>query len=87
MRAQIWKYQIPITGRFEIEMPGAAQIISIQMQNEVPYVWAIVGPKITPSNRRFKLVGTGHEFDFLPTDKFIGTFQDGPYVWHLFEIL
>lgn len=87
MKAQIWKYPIPVTDHFEIEMPGAAQVISVQIQQGKPFIWAIVGPNITPAPRKFRLVGTGNDFKLMPTDKFIGTFQDGPFVWHLFEIL
>jgi hypothetical protein len=87
MKAQIWKYQVPQNRLFEIEMPAAAHILSVQMQQDKTCIWALVNPLLTKEMRKFQMVGTGHEFDLFPTHRFIGTFQDGPFVFHLFEIL
>lgn len=86
MKAKIWKYEIPAAGEFEIAMPGAAQIMSLQIQNGKPHIWALVKPDFVKSLRKFVAVGTGHDFEVERSDKFIGTFQMGDYVGHLFEL-
>jgi hypothetical protein len=48
-------------------------------------IWAKVSPENELEKRQFLVVGTGHTFD--DTDMvYIGTYQDGPFVWHLFEV-
>jgi hypothetical protein len=81
----IYKYPIPYgsTDTYT-EMPNGARILAVQMQNGKPYVWAIVETTMEVVGRRFVLYGTGHALDdYYGT--YIGTFQDGPFVWHLFE--
>ena len=85
---KIWKYDVPISERFEIEMPYGAKILSFQMQNGAPRIWALVNPYIQITERQlFHVVGTGHEID-VGGELFIGTVQlrDGT-VWHLFSVL
>lgn len=83
MTKQIWKYKLDGVIS-KIEMPLDAKVLTIQTQNEVPHIWVLVNPENEVETRSFRIVGTGHPFD--DTDKkYIGTFQDGPFVWHLFE--
>lgn len=78
---QIWKYDVY---EGSVHMPIGAKILSVQLQNNQPKMWAIVDPKAQFEYREFVIVGTGMDFD--DTDfTFIGTFQDNPFVWHLFE--
>jgi hypothetical protein len=85
MTKQIWKY--PLNGIINnIEMPMDAKILTIQTQNDQPQIWALINPMNDLETRKFTIVGTGNPFD--DTDaKYIGTFQDVPFVWHLFEIV
>ena len=39
---QIWKYKLSESG---IEMPIDAEILSVQLQNDVPHIWAMVSPQ------------------------------------------
>lgn len=92
----IWKFPIEavLTDTFEIDMPIGAEILTVQMQRDVPCFWAIVDPSVNRMTRRFRMVGTGHKFDF-GADRYdtaplyIGTIQmaDGALVWHFFEII
>lgn len=87
MKKQIWKYQLLTIGINEIEMPKGAKILSLQMNNKIPCIWAIVNPNAEKEIRRFNIYGTGHNIteDDL---KYIGTFQmhNDMLVFHLFEI-
>lgn len=79
---QIWKFQVSGI----IEMPADAKILTVQNQNGDPCIWALVDPNQKMDARMFTIVGTGKPFDDTNT-VYIGTFQDGPFVWHLFEII
>lgn len=78
---QIWKYDVHDGS---IRMPKGAKILSVQLQNNRPNIWAIVDPKAEMVSRLFVIVGTGEPFD--DTDmSYVGTYQQPPFVWHLFE--
>lgn len=78
---QIWKFEIK---EGCIIMPIGAKILSVQSQRERGMIWALVDPNAEDEPRHFAIVGTDETFD--ETDMtYIGTFQDSPFVWHLFE--
>lgn len=84
--AQVWKWLLEMTDENTIEMPEGASVLSVQVQHEHPCLWALVRPDAPRIQRRFRIVGTGHEFD--PTGlTYVGTFQlyGGELVFHLFE--
>ncbi len=85
---KIYKYPIPITDSFTIEMPLNAKILSFQMQNECPMLWAAVWENSSLEERKFRLCGTGHYIDMDLVKEFIGTVQQyrHNFVWHLFEV-
>lgn len=81
----IWKFPFTVAREFEIVMPQRARILTVQMQGALPCLWARVDPTTTKVIRYFRIFGTGHKLpDSLHAD-YIGTFQDGSCVWHLFE--
>jgi hypothetical protein len=82
----IWKFKL-IEGvdRFVMEMPKGARILSLQTQNGESCFWAMIpDTEAGWETRKFVLYGTGHPIteDNL---QYIGTFQQPPYVFHLFE--
>lgn len=91
----VWKYELPIEGEFDIEMPEGAQVLSVQEQVgggiATPLVvWALVDTEADYmyARRRFKIIGTGNPADhILPLDRYIGTVQTngGILVWHIWE--
>src|ERR1700760_3985865 len=86
----VWKFPIPNQKEFIIEMPKGAQICTIQRWKDFPVFWAVVDPEADKEQRRFILVGTGHDFEYSAESnlRFLGTFQmlGGDAVNHLFEI-
>ena len=78
---QIWKFEIK---EGCIIMPIGAKILSVQSQRERGMIWALVDPNAEDEPRHFAIVGTGETFDETNMT-YIGTFQDSPFVWHLFE--
>ena len=79
----IYKYPVLI-GEFEHGLPKGAKILSVQLQDEQPYFWALIDPESPREIREFRVFGTGHEIDD-EWHKYHATFQQGPFVWHLFE--
>jgi len=81
----IYKYEVPMGDVSSIRMPQGATVLSFQMQNGTPFIWALINEDVPEAERQFVLVGTGHPIDDSWSLKFIGTTQQGPFVWHLFE--
>lgn len=86
---RVFKYPIPVEDEFRLELPVEAQILTVQVQGNRPYLWALVDPAAPHDEIRFRLAGTGHpiEEDILGHG-YIGTFQlnGGALVFHVFQI-
>ena len=84
---KIYKYELPVDGGIITIKQCIIKILSIQEQNGIPMMWAIVDPddeKIEPLE--IVAIGTGWE---LPTglDEYLGTAQDEyGFVWHYFSL-
>ena len=81
----IWKYAInPHT---TIQIPQGARLLSVQVQDNQPQLWALVDPAALQVGRMFQAVATGEEFDDDGMT-YIDTFQinGGALVFHLFEV-
>ena len=83
---KIYKYPVSI-GTFIHAMPKGAEVLCVQMQEHNPQMWVLVNPKAEAERREFIVVGTGHSYTTLSGSRYIGTFQDSSFVWHLFEIV
>lgn len=82
----VYKYPLDLKEYNDIEMPWGAKILSFQVQEGIPCIWALVDATHTKVNRRFRVAGTGHNIDDN-IKEFIGTIQmPNGLVWHLFEI-
>ena len=88
MKKAIYKYPVTIDDEFELEMPGGGSVLTVQMQNEQPMLWAIVEPKLNKVKKKFVIVGTGHEYneEYFNQLRYINTFQVDTLVLHLFEV-
>ncbi len=86
MSRQIYKYPLELTDRQVVRMSSNADVLAVQIQNGRPMMWAIVdaSPEVA---RVFRIYGTGHKLaDDANLGTYVGTFQDAPYVWHVFEV-
>ena len=90
MNKQIWKYTLDVYDS-AIEMPIGAEVLTVQSQNNIPCLWALVNPLAEKEKRYFEVFGTGHNVycDMGIERMYIGTFQidSGSLVFHLFERL
>jgi len=83
---RIWKYEIGEEDSLGIEMPKDAKILSFQYQENTPCIWALVDHHAEKTLRRFQIVGTGEPYEWYTGHNYIQTAQQGPFVWHLFEV-
>jgi len=83
----VLKYPLQIQEEVQrVQMPVAAQVLTVQMQNGAPMLWALTFEGVPMMERTFRLVGTGWG---LPAEqlRYIATVQDGAFVWHFFEVM
>ena len=84
---KIYKYELPVNGGIIAIKQCIIKILSIQEQNGIPMMWAIVDPDneaVEPLE--ITAIGTGWE---LPSgaDEYLGTAQDEfGFVWHYFSL-
>ena len=87
IRKTIWKFPLPAVSPVVIAMPKGAEVLTVQTQDGMPHVWAFVDPDAEREDRYFDIYGTG-QFIHPGVDTkrtYIGTYQEPPFVWHLFE--
>mgnify|MGYP001593593805 CR=1 FL=1 len=83
---KIYKYVISMEdiGRsFKIELPSNHETVMVALQNNYPYLWVLVNPESLEITCKFRVVGTG--WDVEEDEYYIGSWQDPPFVWHLFQ--
>lgn len=82
----IYKYPFDVVDSFNINVSKDAEVLTVQIQNGKPCIWVLTDPGSEPVPKSFQIYGAG-----LPTNcenmKYIGTFQLGMFVGHLFEHL
>jgi hypothetical protein len=81
----IYKYQFQIADKVIIEMPAQAQILSVQVQNGMPTLWAKVNTDRQKETRSFFVFGTSHELNPHFEYEHVATIQIHNLVWHIFE--
>ncbi len=74
-----------------IDLPEDAQILSVQTQNEIPTIWALVDPEKSTITSRIRIARTGHELttaDLPDNSTFLGTIQlsGGQLIFHIWRI-
>ena len=82
----IWKFPLQITDYQIVIAPVGAQLLSVQAQNGVPCIWALVDPSHTNRPYNIYCFGTGHPVPPEMALVFIDTVQlyDGSLVFHFF---
>ena len=86
MAKVIFKYPVQIADEFIIDMPQGAEILTVQAQNGLPYIWALVDDTALLKPYQFAVIGTGNPMPSYPVG-YLGTVRLGPFVWHIFEMV
>ena len=81
----VYKYPVMLEDEWQMSMPRGAKILSLDVQNGKPYMWAAIETTRMSERRYFITRGTGHEL--TRTLEFIGMFQleNMGLVFHVFE--
>lgn len=83
-------YKYPLTeGQIQVlSLPEDYEILSVQGQDNVPCLWALVNPHLPKVNVQIGIYGTGHNV-YAEALRHISTFQlfGGSLVFHAFEII
>jgi hypothetical protein len=83
----IWKYPLKITDRQELEIPELWQPLSVQIQDGVATLWALVDPRYDKKPVPIGIYGTGEPMIDQPIKWHLGTVQDDAgFVWHVFTL-
>ncbi len=80
----IWKYPIEPADVQTLRVPAGARPLAVQTQNGSPQLWMLVEPAMPLTDISVRVAGTGHERDDLWASEYVGTFQTGPLVFHVF---
>ena len=84
----IYKYPIKIIDRQTFPIPVGANILTVQVQNGNPFVWAMVDTEALTEEVSIRVYGTGHPISDRSNLEYIGTFQSmygGHLVFHVFK--
>jgi hypothetical protein len=84
----IYKYPFQIADRFELTLPTDRKVLHADVQPGTgPCLWVMVNPHSAEEVVTFHVFGTGMEIDpeEVGKNEFVSTFQQPPFVWHLFR--
>lgn len=84
MRA-VWKFAVlGGTVPYVEPLPAGAKVLHLGQQRGLPHIWVEVEETAAAEDRTFQVIGTGQE---IPGGAvYIGTWQEPPFVWHLYEV-
>lgn len=81
----IWKFPLRLAGVQTINMPDCAKVRHVAVQHILgPQLWAEVDPTAKTEPRNFAIHGTGQPI--ADNEQYVGTFHQGEFVWHVYEV-
>lgn len=79
----VFKY--PLEFDTDLKIPGDSAPLHIAFQNAKLCSWWEVDTDSPEITRQIRVIGTGHD---VPEDSYyLGTVQDGYFVWHVYELM
>jgi len=86
---RIYKYHLKVTDKQIIKLPSKHKILCVQIQDNIPCIWALVNPLHPEVEVLIETIGTGHPIttEKETTKYYIGTYQldRGALVFHVFQ--
>lgn len=87
MSNTIWKFPIEIERDQTIQVPETRKFLHVGLDpSNEPCMWFIVDPNSYAVEFPVYVIGTGHPVPGDPL-RFLGTFNQGPFIWHIFTEL
>lgn len=74
MGLKIWKWTLDMVNSQVINVPAGAKLLTVQMQNSDPQIWALCDEHAEKVPRRIAIYGTGNPIPDEPGE-YIATFQ------------
>lgn len=84
MSATIWKYPLDLKTEQKLSLPRDAQVLSVQAQENVITLWALVNPNVAATRKTIYMFTDGQKLDAAGQLLYLGTVQTGEFVWHVF---
>ena len=83
----IWKWTLDTVEEQSLRLPQNAQILTIQLQNDKPQLWALVDTESPIVIRDFLTYYSGSAMPDGDFGQYVGTYQldNGFLVFHVFE--
>lgn len=84
----IWKFKLQTTDEQKILMPKGSEILTVQIQDGEPCLWAMIEDSNSETEKRYiEVFGTGNPIVSHGPRNYIGTYQlrGGELVFHVFE--
>lgn len=83
---KIYKYKLSVlAGSQAINIPSPQRFLSFQLQDGYPCVWyEVTDPENNVRFDRIEFIVIGTGFDVPENAHYLGTAQQGPFVWHLY---
>lgn len=81
----VHKFGLDMVPEQQIPLPKYAQILSVADQRGQGHIWVMLDPDLPREPRTILIYGTGQEVDPGKIGAFIGTYQSGVFVYHVFE--
>ena len=85
---KVFKYSLRITDLQSLELPVGAKILCVKLQNDFPFLWALVDPSEENTEVvNIRCAGTGHEIT-EDIEEYIDTVlvMNGQFVFHFFKV-
>lgn len=80
----IWKQVLDKTDKQVVKLPIGADILDVQVQGGKWCLWFLCRVDTPLEERHIVTYATGQQIDSV-SGSYIGTIQDGPFVFHVFE--
>lgn len=80
----IWKFPLEVTDSQLVNIPEGAKILTVQTQQGIVTLWAVIDPSKDPDTLEVRILGTGNPADNIEDMFYIGTVQERIFVWHVF---
>jgi hypothetical protein len=86
---KICKYRLNVIDKQEFLVPKGTQFLSVGVQDGIVTTWALVSDTTKEQQKvTFYIIGTGNpipdDYKLMAKANFLGTIQQGIFVWHVF---
>lgn len=80
----IYKYPLSLLEAVTHHLPAGYRLRHVGHQDGEPMLWVEGDPSTISKPVTFAVLGTGK---LIPGNwEWVGTYQEGPYVWHVFKV-